>query len=115
MRDLVFRRRATATLPTLWLSRLNLAAMEDEVVQIAVDYLNTSWNEAQLARLPSGCRPPALETPQDVSAYAFTLMRAQLEQSGSTSVELLLDRMGAFFNYASMRVAYLAHINRLLR
>ncbi|MGE5616587.1 MAG: hypothetical protein ACM3X5_06700 [Bacillota bacterium] len=114
MRDLI-RRRATATLPASWLSRLNFAASPEEIVRIAVDYLATGWNETQLARLPDGCRPPPLDAPQDVSAYAFTLMRAQLEQPGPAAAELLLDRMAVFFNYASMRVAYLAHIDRLLR
>jgi len=86
-----------------WAACLASATREDDVINAANEYV-ASWTQAELARLPSECRPPVFHTPQQISNYAFVLTRAELAGN------LANDRMLAFFSHASQRVAIIAHV-----
>jgi len=109
--DPPLHRTFTAILPDTWAMQIGLAVTPEQIVLVARQFIDT-WHEGDIARLPAGCAPPFLRTPQDVSDYAFTLTQAQLQFDGTLTLGLVLDRMTVFFTFASSRIAHLQHIAR---
>ena len=94
-----------------WSRRVSAAATPEAIAALAKQYID-DLTEDELLRLPRECFPPPMHQPQDVCTYAFTLTRVQLSFDGPLSVGTLVERIGAFFNHASSRIAYLEHISR---
>jgi hypothetical protein len=92
--------------------RLGVATNSEQIVQLAKRFID-SHDESELARLPSHCLAPQIQTPQEVCNYAFRLTQEQLMFEGARDTGLLLDRMALFFSLASSRIAQLAHIARI--
>ena len=90
---------------TTWQHRLDAARGVDEVVAAARDFL-AIFTPFELASLPGGCRPPAkLVDADDVSTYAFELVRFECAERDETAQ--LVHKLARFFSHASMRLAQL--------
>jgi hypothetical protein len=86
-----------------WIDCVRTTLKADEVLQLSRLFVG-SWDPMRLAELPPSCLPPPLASYDNISAYAVTLMRAQLAR-GRSPIPDNLDRMCAFFAAASMRLA----------
>jgi hypothetical protein len=92
------------TVGITWQHHLDAARRVDEVVAAARDYLATLAPQ-DLAALPDGCRPPAkIVDADDVSTYAFDLVRFECEVHETRE---LVYKLARFFSHASMRLAQL--------
>jgi len=88
-----------------WQQRLGAARTEEEVVSAAREFL-ASFSPFEMARLPQVCRPPAkLNDGDDISAYAFDLVRHECE---GVDEEELMSRLARFFAHASTRLTHIA-------
>ena len=85
-----------------WQDQLEEADTEAEVVQVARDYIAT-LDPAQVALLPAPCRPRKLITANDVSSYAFDLVRHECDDSDDAAP--FIHRLAAFFSHASIRLS----------
>lgn len=85
-----------------WQDRLEAAESEAEVVQVARDYMAT-LDPAQVALLPISCRPRKLITANDVSSYAFDLVRYECDDADDSAP--FIHRLAAFFSHASIRLS----------
>lgn len=85
-----------------WHGRLNDARSAEEVVAIARDYL-ALWSPEELALVPPELRPGKLVDADDVSAYALSLVQAQMARG--TPGEAVVHKIGNFFSSASLRVS----------
>jgi len=87
---------------TTWQHRIDAARGAEEIVAAARDYLAT-LGPLELGALPEGCRPPAkIVDADDVTTYAFDLVRFECE--GHDTRELV-HKLARFFSHASMRLA----------
>jgi len=87
---------------TTWQHRLDAAHGAQEIVAAARDYLAT-LDPAELCALPEGCRPPAkIVDADDVSTYAYELVRFECE---ATETRELVHKLARFFSHASTRLA----------
>ena len=87
-----------------WPQRLKSARSEAEVVDIARDFLAT-FSPYDLARLPEALRPGRLVDGNDVSEFAFTLVRHDHDDSHGTA--RCIYRLTNFFTNASVRLTEL--------
>jgi len=95
--------RASRTLAApSWQDRLEAADSESDVVQVAKDYIAT-LDPAQVALLPASCRPRKLLTANDVSSYAFDLVRYECGDADLSAP--FIHRLAAFFSHASIRLS----------
>jgi hypothetical protein len=85
-----------------WQDRLEGSDSEAEVVQIARDYIAT-LDPAQVALLSPTCRPRKLITANDVSSYAFDLVRHECGEADDAAP--FIHRLAAFFSHASIRLS----------
>jgi hypothetical protein len=85
-----------------WQDRLEAADTEWDVVQVAKDYMATLDPE-QVALLPGSCRPRKLITGNDVSSYAFDLVRYECGDADQAAP--FIHRLAAFFSHASIRLS----------
>ena len=85
-----------------WFDQLASAGNPEEVVRVAREYLAT-WTPEELARLPQSCRPPRnLKFPEEVVDYAFSLVKAHVDDASQNES---ITAMANFFAEASWRVA----------
>lgn len=82
---------------------LGATASEQAVVHLASQYL-ASWAPAELAAIPSACRPGAVRDVEDLADAAYCLTRARIE---SSAVNSRLDEMENFFANACARISEL--------
>ena len=87
---------------TTWQHRLDAARGVDEIVEAARDFV-AILDPSELASLPPECRPPKIVDAEDVSTYAFELVRSECAE-GSATAELV-HKLARFFSHASMRLA----------
>jgi hypothetical protein len=92
-------RRVTAV---SWQDRLEAADSESDVVQIARDYMAT-LDPDEVGILPGSCRPRKLITANDVSSYAFDLVRYECGDADLAAP--FIHRLAAFFSHASIRLS----------
>ncbi len=85
-----------------WQERLDHAATAHEVVEAARDFVATITPE-ETQQLPPECRPSKLVDAQDVSDFAFTLVRCSCADEWLSHPLLL--RMATFFTRANQRLA----------
>src|SRR4051794_14692823 len=96
---------------TTWQHRLHTAHTAPEVLGVARDFL-AAFDPVALHALPEACRPPArLYEDDDISAYAFELVRYECAE-GDTVAELV-HRLAAFFSHASIRLSQIRAQERL--
>lgn len=91
-------RPATVT----WQGRINGATDQEDVVGIARDFV-AQFDYFEVAGLPAGCRPGKLVDANDVTRYAYTLVRQSTR--GDTQGEVEVEKLAAFFSQASTRLA----------
>ena len=85
-----------------WHGRLNDAVTEEDVVMIARDYV-ALWGPEEIGQMPVDLRPNKIVDADDVSAYALSLVQAQMGRGLAAESEV--HKMGAFFSSATMRLA----------
>jgi hypothetical protein len=85
-----------------WHGRLNDAVTEEDVVAIARDYV-ALWGPEELGQMPADLRPVKIVDADDVSAYAWALVQAQM--AGGLASDSEVHKMGAFFSSATTRLA----------
>ena len=87
-----------------WQSQLDHAMSPAEVVALARDYL-ASFSPYDLAALPEVCRPAAkLYDDEDVTTYAFDLVRHDFEKEPER-IARLVHKLASFFSHASIRLS----------
>lgn len=87
--------------PLTWQERLDQALTEDEVVSVAREYLATVTPQ-EVARMPVAVRPGKLVDANDVTTYAFDLVRAECDDAMGTSA---LQRLAHIMSRASIRLS----------
>jgi hypothetical protein len=85
-----------------WQQRLDLAENEEEVIQVARDFL-AALHHSDVARLPDPCKPRKLLTATDIGNYAFELARLDYEEM--QGIAQLVHRLAAFFVSANIRLS----------
>jgi hypothetical protein len=91
---------------TSWQDLLDDAAVEQDVVSLAKDFVAT-LDPQQLSRMPSRCRPRKMIDANDIVNYAVALARHQCGADAGSSPEL--KALAAFFSNATRRLSQLAH------
>ncbi len=91
-------RPATVT----WQGRISGATDQEDVVGIARDFV-AQFDHFEVAGLPAGCRPGKFVDANDVTGYAYTLVRQST--GGDTQGEVQVEKLAAFFSQASTRLA----------
>jgi hypothetical protein len=84
-----------------WFDQLAETTTPEDVARVARDFLAT-WTPQEIAQLPRSCRPGSLKFPEEVVDYAFTLVRANVDEQSENAA---ITRMATFFAEASWRVA----------
>ena len=87
--------------PLTWQERLDQAVTEDEVVAVAREYLATVTPQ-EIARLPDAVRPGKLVDANDVTTYAFDLVRSECDDPAGTGT---LQRLAHIMSRASIRLS----------
>ena len=84
-----------------WQERIGAAHTEEEVIDLAREFL-ASFTPGQLSTLPRACEPPLkLVDRDDISAYAFDLVRHQCKVVEENP---LVHELMRFFGPASSRL-----------
>ena len=97
-----FPRNSRRIAAVSWQDRLEASDSESDVVQVAKDYMAT-LDPGQVALLPPACRPRKLITANDVSSYAFDLVRYECADTDDAAP--FIHRQAAFFSHASIRLS----------
>jgi hypothetical protein len=92
-----------------WQERLNRAHTRQDVVRVARDYL-VRMTPVDLHRLPESCRPGKIVDGDDVSHYALTLVQCSCAPANLGDPDL--QRLGAFFTRAAVRLAQITSVAR---
>ena len=85
-----------------WQGRLDASASEAEVVTAVRDYVSELEHE-ELAQLPADCRPGKFLDANDVTSFAFHLVRRRQVEDESGP----LTKLASFFSAASQRLSKL--------
>jgi hypothetical protein len=85
-----------------WMISLRSAGSTDELLRLAQSYV-AGWDEARLGLLPFECRP-VLRAPNDIAAYAVTLVIRQMSNDPVPDRKAL-EEMATFFASAHVRLA----------
>ncbi|HZZ93929.1 MAG TPA: hypothetical protein VFE23_15315 [Usitatibacter sp.] len=97
-------RRAQVTVT--WAAGVEGAESVHDVIELARDFL-AQFTPYEIFALPQACKPPAkIVDADDITAYAFALMRHQCAE-GAHHAEMI-RKMAGFFSHAAHRLAYLA-------
>jgi len=94
-----------------WQSLIQTAPDEDSVIALVRRYLGT-LSDAEVKRLPPGCRPTLPSTREEIASWAVTMMRAEMGYKGDAETGSLLQQMVVVFSEASTRFAQLAQQRR---
>jgi hypothetical protein len=87
--------------PLTWQERLDNAATEADVVDVTRDYLAT-LSHAEYKYLPVSLRPLKIVDANDVTTYAFDLVRHECEDEGA---QRLVQRLAHILSRASIRLS----------
>ena len=87
--------------PFTWQERLDAATTEAEVVDVARDYLAT-LGPAEFASLPEQLRPHKIVDANDITTYAFDLVRQECHDEGA---QHLVQRLAHIMSRASIRLS----------
>jgi hypothetical protein len=89
-------------MPLSWQGRLVAASSVADVIEVARSFVAT-FTPLEIARLPEACRPPELANANDVSEYAFALVRHNCDENDGSA--RLAYRLVSFFSNASIRLS----------
>ena len=89
-------------MPITWQDRLNSACSEAEVVAVAKDFI-AQFAPDEIHELPAACRPGKFFDANDITGYAFALIRHNCQ--GEERVSVLVHKLVAFFSEASIRLS----------
>ena len=89
--------------PASWQGLLAACATEAEVVDVVRDFLATI-SPYEAARLPVTLRPRRMLDANDITTYAFDLVRGDVGDDDS-GAQRALHRLAHFFSRASIRLA----------
>ena len=87
--------------PLTWQERLDDASTELEVVEVVRDYLATVDVE-EYASLPVALRPGKIVDANDVTTYAFDLVRQECHDEG---IQNIVHRLAHILSRASIRLS----------
>ena len=87
-----------------WMETLDLAESEQEVVKVAREFI-ASFDAFEMERIPQQCKPGKFFGADDITSYAFDVVRYQCDRDRETRE--LVHRIAAFFSYASSRLSQL--------
>ena len=87
--------------PLTWQERLDCATTEHEVLDVVRDYVATVSPE-EFASLPPALRPGKIVDANDVTTYAFDLVREECHDEG---MQHIVQRMGHILSRASIRLS----------
>lgn len=90
--------------PVGWEERVDLCDTDDEVIQVARDFL-ARLEPWEVSLLPVPCKPPKLLTARDISEYAFEVVCWERDHSDRS---LLVTKMATFLARASIRLSQIA-------
>lgn len=91
-----------------WQQLLAGASTPDEVISIAREFV-AAIDHAALAKLPPACRPGQLFQTQDITSFAYEVVRHECRQEDE--VADTIHKLAAFFSRASVRLSQLAAPN----
>ena len=89
-------------MPLSWQDRLESALTEGEVVVVAKDFV-AQFSPQEIESLPEPCRPGKFFDANDITGYAFMLVRNHCEERAE-AVDLV-DKLATFFSNASIRLS----------
>jgi hypothetical protein len=87
-----------------WQGRLNSASTEAEVVDVVRDFM-AQVSPYDLARLPEECRPRKMVDANDITSYAFAIVRHHCDDADGTA--RVAHKLAAFFTSASIRLSHI--------
>jgi hypothetical protein len=96
-------RGGAPVIPVSWDQRLDFADSESEVIEMAREFL-AQLDHYEISQLPSSCRPRKLFDANDISDYAFDLLR---EECDDQRAAVLVHKLAVFFAHASNRLSQL--------
>jgi hypothetical protein len=96
--------RAQQPMTTSWQGRLQEAASEADVIMVAKDYV-ARFTPEEIELLPEPCRPGKFFEANDVTSYAFALVRHDCGDDREAAK--LVHDLAAFFSNASTRLSQL--------
>ena len=85
-----------------WQDRLDAAADEHEVIGITRDFI-ASFDPYEIEKLPVHCRPGKFFDANDVTQFAFTMVRNECGDPSEAAVPI--HKLAAFFSAASIRLS----------
>jgi hypothetical protein len=90
------------TTPLSWQGRLVAATSAAEVIEVARGFVAT-FTPLEIGRLPAAFRPPEFADANDISEYAFALVRHNCDDNYGSA--RLAYRLASFFSNASIRLS----------
>ena len=87
--------------PLTWQERLDTATSEAEVIDVARDYLATV-SPREIGSLPEALRPGKIVDANDITTYAFDLVRQECHDEGT---QHLVQRLAHIMSRASIRLS----------
>jgi thiamine biosynthesis protein ThiC len=87
--------------PLTWQERLDTATTEFDVVNVARDYVATLSHD-ELMQMPEGLRPGKIVDANDITTYAFELVRHECHDEGA---QRLVQRLAHVLSRASIRLS----------
>ena len=87
--------------PFTWQERLDSAASESEVVDVVRDYV-AELTHAEFTSLPETLRPGKIVDANDVTTYAFDLVRHECREEGTQQI---VRRLAHVLSSASIRLS----------
>src|SRR5690349_6629107 len=87
--------------PLTWQERLDDSATELDVVEVVRDYLATV-SPPEFASLPASLRPGKIVDANDITTYAFDLVREECHDHG---IQNIVHRLAHMMSRASIRLS----------
>lgn len=93
-----------------WVESVRKTASIGELLDMARKYL-ASWDQGRIQALPEECRPGAIVTSDELSAYALALVRNRISGDGEAAGGDV-EELGNFFAAAAVRLAEIIALSR---
>jgi hypothetical protein len=94
-------------MPLTWQDRIHAATTEAEVLNLARNFM-AQFSPMEIAELPELCRPRRLADGNDLTEYAFDLVRHRCDDG--LGADYALHRLAAFFSGATQRLSQILHM-----
>ena len=98
------------TMNEAWVDSIRKTSSIGELLGMARKYV-ASLEPARIRALPIECRPGALLTSDDLSAYALALVRHRISMQSSPEA-IDIEELGNFFAAAAVRLAEIIALSR---